>query len=219
MAKFVNVNYDLQNKSTSSANFPLPGGNNQLEHLIEQIITKSNRTLIFGPISSTIANKLLLRSAELIIISDNYESLMNMKLLINTPDSLNFRMMDFAHTDFKDKYFDLIYTQGSISVPERKNILKEIKRIITDDGILSVGEVVSLKEPVAGFVKDIWEQSGLEPLLSSSLNKFYESRGFEIIGEKDFSDSLKDYYENIRMAVSKASKEKKEEQKKSFYKN
>ena len=67
-----------------------------------------------------------------------------------------------------------------------------------------------LKEPVAGFVKDIWERSGLEPIASSAIKKFYESKGFEVISEQDYSDTLKDFYEKIRLEVSKAGKEKKE---------
>jgi len=50
------------------------------------------------------------------------------------------------------------------SQSERKDILKEIKRILTGNGLLCVGEIVSLKEPVPGFVIDIWERSGLDPL-------------------------------------------------------
>jgi len=131
-------------------------------------------------------------------------------------DSIKIKMMDYAHTDFEDKYFDLIYSQGSISVPDRKNILKEIKRILSPGGLLSVGEIVSLKEPVAGFIKDIWERSGLEPLASSAIKQYYESKGFEIISEKDLSGTLRDFYENVSLAVLKAGKDEKEQDKKYF---
>jgi len=124
--------------------------------------------------------------------------------------------MDYSHTDFKENYFDLIYSQGSISVSERKNILKELKRILTDNGILSIGEIVSLKEPVAGFVKDIWQQSGLDPLPMATINQFYISKGFQIESEKDLSNSLKDYYEKIRYSFSQAGKDEKEQNKKIF---
>ena len=125
-------------------------------------------------------------------------------------------MMDFAHTDFENKHFDLIYSQGSISVPERKNIIKEMKRILIDGGLFSVGEIVSLKEPVAGFLKDIWERSDLEPISSSEIKIFYESKGFEVVSEKDLSNTLNDFYEKIRFAVSKAGKNEKEQNKKYF---
>ena len=131
-------------------------------------------------------------------------------------DSIKIKMMDYAHTDFEDKHFDLIYAQASISVPGRKNILKEMKRILSDEGLLSVSEIVSLKEPVAGFIKDIWERSGLEPFASSTIIKFYKSKGFEAISEEDLSDTLRDFYEKVRFSVSKTSKDEKEQDKKYF---
>jgi ubiquinone/menaquinone biosynthesis C-methylase UbiE len=137
-----------------------------------------------------------------------------MKLKDN--DSIKIKMMDYNHTDFDDKYFDFIYAQGSISVPDRKNILKEIKRTLSDRGLLSIGEIVSLKVPVAGFVKDIWERNGLEPIASSGIKQYYESKGFEIISEKDLSDTLKDFYEQVMSTVSKAGKDEKEQDKKYF---
>ena len=63
-------------------------------------------------------------------MSDNYDSLISLKMNLKEKDSIKIKMMDYAHTDFDDKHFDLIYAQGSISVPNRKNILKEIKRIL-----------------------------------------------------------------------------------------
>ncbi len=150
------------------------------------------------------------------IIVDNYDSLLNTRMNLKENDSIKIKMMDYAHTDFEDKHFDLIYAQASISVPGRKNILKEMKRILSDEGLLSVSEIVSLKEPVAGFIKDIWERSGLEPLTSAGIKTYYESKGFEAISEKDFSDTLRDFYEKVRFSVSKASKDEKEQDKKYF---
>jgi SAM-dependent methyltransferase len=201
------VNYDLENKSILPMNFSLPGGRKQLEHFLEQNFLNGKSALIIGPASMLTVKTLINNYSEIFIISDNYESLINIRANLKETDSVNIKMMDYAHTDFKDNYFDLIYSQGSVSVPERKNILKEIKRIIINDGIFSVGEIVSLKEPVAGFVKDIWEQSGLEPLPLKSINQFYASTGFEVVSEKDLSNTLKDYYEKIRHSVLKAGKE------------
>jgi ubiquinone/menaquinone biosynthesis C-methylase UbiE len=150
------------------------------------------------------------------IIVNNYDLLISIRMNLKKNDSIKIKMMDYAHTDFEDKHFDLIYAQASISVPGRKNILKDLKRIMSDEGLLSVGEIVSLKEPVAGFIKDIWERSGLEPVASSAIKKFYESKGFEVISEKDLSDTLSDFYEKIRFAVSKAGKNEKEQEKKYF---
>jgi len=210
------VNQDLQNKSTKSVNFSLPGGKSQLNHLIEQNIPKGNHVLIIGTVSDSIIKKLLEYFANINIIVDNYDSLLNTRINLKENDSIKIKMMDYAHTDFDDKHFDLIYAQASISVPSRKNILKEVKRILSDGGLLSVGEIVSLKEPVGGFVRDIWERSGLEPIASTGIKEYYESKGIEVISEKDLSDTLSDFYEKIRFAVSKAGKDQKEQDKKYF---
>jgi ubiquinone/menaquinone biosynthesis C-methylase UbiE len=194
----------------------LPGGNSQLKHLFEQEILKEKHALIIGPATNAIVKRLLGHFSEINIIADTYESLVNVRMKLKENDSTKIKMMDFANTDYKKDYFNLIYSQGSISVPDRKNILKEIKRIISENGLVSVGEIVSLKEPIPSFVKDIWERSGLEPLPVSELKKFYASRGLEIVSEQDLSGSLKDYYEKIRITVSKASTEEKEQNKKYF---
>jgi ubiquinone/menaquinone biosynthesis C-methylase UbiE len=196
--------------------FELPGGNGQLKHLFEQNISKEKHTLIIGPATNAIVKRLLGHFSEINIIADNYDSLINIRMKLKEHNVLKIKMMDFAHTDFKDAHFNLVYSQGSISVPDRKNILKEIKRIISKDGIVSVGEVFSLKEPVPAFVKDIWERSGLEPMASSAINEFYETKGFKIISEQDLSKSLKDYYIKTMIAVSKVNKNEKKQNKKYY---
>jgi ubiquinone/menaquinone biosynthesis C-methylase UbiE len=124
--------------------------------------------------------------------------------------------MDYAHTDFSDEYFELIYAQGSISVYERKYILKEFKRILAAKGIICAGEIVSLSEPVPSFVKDIWERSNIEPILSSAIKSFYESKGFSVISEQELSSTLKEYYGKVQLEVSSISKEEKESNKKYY---
>ena len=210
------MNYDLENKSVLSASFPLPGENYQLEHLLEQNYPNGKKALIVGPVTASIVKKILNNYPELFIISDSYDSLINIRASLKEIEAVKIKLMDYSHTDFKDNSFDLIYSQGSISVSERKNILKEMKRILTENGKLSVGEIVLLKEPVAGFVRDIWQQSGLEPLPMATINQFYTSRGFEIVSEKDVSGSLKDYYEKISYSFSKAGKDEKFQNKKIF---
>ena len=125
-------------------------------------------------------------------------------------------MMDYTHTDFDKEYFELIYAQASISVSDRKEIVKELKRILKADGLFCTGEIVSLKQPVPTFVKDIWERSGLDALASSKIKTYFESQGFSIISEQDLSHTLKDFYQIIRDIITKAGKQEKEENKK-FY--
>jgi len=135
---------------------------------------------------------------------------------LKNEDKFKVKLMDYAHTDFKNEHFDLIYAQGSISVPGKKEITKELKRILRIQGLFCVGEIVSLKEPVPGFVADIWERSGLDPIPSSEIKKYYEAKGFEVLCEKDHSDTLKDFYEKIGNTVAKVSKDEKESDKKYF---
>jgi len=172
--------------------------------------------LIVGPGCETVANQLRKSFSNINLIADDYDSVMQIRMKMKNDEKVNVKLMDFAHTDFENEYFDLIYAQGSISVTERKDITKELKRILTSRGLLSAGEIVSLKEPVPAFVADIWERSGLEPISSSGIRKFYEDRGFEVLSEKDLSDTLKDFYEKTKRTVSKMSKNEKDADKKYY---
>jgi len=172
--------------------------------------------LIIGPGCESIAVRFLEHFGEVIMIVNDYDSLMQSKMKLKDKEHIKIKMMDYAHTDFEQDYFDLIYAQGSISVPERKEIFKEIKRILKTDGVFCTGEIVSLKEPVPAFAKDIWERSGLEPLPSTGIINYFAGKGFMIISEQDLSHTLKDFYQNIRNTVANTSKKEKEENKK-FY--
>ena len=207
---------DLAEKAIQTSNILFPSGSKQLEHLIEQNIPKGEQALIIGPNCEFIASKLIDYFTKLFIVTDNYESVMQIRMNLKNDEKIKVKMMDYAHTDFQDKAFELIYAQGSISVPERKDIVKEIKRILISKGLFCAGEIVSLKDPVPGFVNDIWERSGLEPMASSVVKKYYESKGFEVLSERDLSTTLKDFYEGTISIVSKTDKAEKEEDKKYF---
>jgi len=88
----------------------------QLEHLIEHNIPKGEQALIIGPNCESIAARLLDYFANLYIITDAYESVMQIRMKLKDEDRIKIKMMDYTHTDFKEGYFDLIYAQGSISV-------------------------------------------------------------------------------------------------------
>jgi len=207
---------DLAEKANQTNNILLPGGSKQLEHLFEQNIPKGEQALIIGPNCESIAARLIDYFTNLFIVTDNYESVMQIKMKLKDEEKVKVKMMDYAHTDFENEHFDLIYAQGSISVTNKKNIVKEIKRILRSQSLFCAGEIVSLKEPVPGFVNDIWERSDLEPIASSKIKKYYEGKGFEVLSEKDLSDTLKDFYEKIRNTVAKVSKDEKESDKKYF---
>ncbi|MCW8812375.1 MAG: class I SAM-dependent methyltransferase [Chlorobium sp.] len=169
-----------------------------------------------GPGCESIAVRFLEHFGEVIIIVNDYDWLMQSKMKFKDEEKIKIKMMDYAHTDFAKDHFDLIYAQSSLSVRERKEIIKEIKRILKTDGVLCTGEIVSLKEPVPAFIKDIWERSGLEPLPSSDIINYFTGKGFTIINAQDLSHTLIDFYQNIRDSVTNTSKKEKEENKK-FY--
>ncbi|MDZ7625256.1 MAG: methyltransferase domain-containing protein [Ignavibacteriaceae bacterium] len=207
---------DLAEEAIQTNNILLPGGNKQLEHLFEQKSPQGTRALIIGPGCENVAIKLGENFSNINIIANDYDSVMQIRMKLKDEDKVKVKLMDYAHTDFDKDYFDLIYAQGSISVPDKKDIVKEIKRILSSKGLFCAGEIVSLKEPVPGFVADIWERSGIEPITSSEIKKYYEGKGFEVLSEKDFSDTLHDFYDQLRTTVSKVSKDEKEADKKYF---
>ncbi|MEJ2103632.1 MAG: class I SAM-dependent methyltransferase [Ignavibacteriaceae bacterium] len=184
--------------------------------MLQKVNISGKIALIIGSGCESIAVQLPKNFTDVFIILNDYNSLMLSRTELNNDEKIKCKMMDYANTDFEKEYFDLIYAQASLSVPERKEILKEIKRILRKDGIFCTGEIVSLKEPVASFVKDIWERSGMEPLPSSGIKKYFEGKGFEVINEIDLSSTLKDFYEKLRYKVSKATKQEKEENKKYY---
>ena len=53
--------------------------------------------------------------AELIV--EDFNSLMNSRLLVGEEKNVNVRLMDFEYTDFNDAEFDVVYSQGGISNP------------------------------------------------------------------------------------------------------
>ena len=194
----------------------LPGGNKQIEHLLEQNIYTGAHALIVGVSCEIATSQLGKYFSNINIIADDYDSVMQIKMKLQDEEKVKVRMMDYAHTDFENEHFDLIYAQGSISVTEKKNITKELKRILKNQGLFCAGEIVSLKEPVPGFVADIWERSRLDPIPSSDIKKYYKGKGFEVLSEKDLSYTVKDFYEKIRNTIAKVSKDEKEADKKYF---
>jgi ubiquinone/menaquinone biosynthesis C-methylase UbiE len=206
----------LKDPITKKNNILLPGGIKQFEHLLEQNILQGIRALIIGPGCEPVAANLLKHFAEINIIADDHNSVMLIRMKLKDEERIKVKMMNYANTDFEDEYFDLIYAQASISLSNKKEIVKELKRILSVQGILCVGEIVSLKKPIPEFVKDIWERSGLDPIDSAEIRNFYESKSFRCLSEKDLSATLKDFYEKIMFEISKVSKDEKEADKKYF---
>lgn len=177
----------------------LPGLEKQFSFLSGRLNLSSMRILIIGSQTVPIAKKLQ-NDNKVEIIVEEYESLMNTKLELGKEDKFSVKIMDFERTDYKNNEFDVIYSQGSISNYRRKNIVKEINRILKIGGYLCVGEVVKLEKSVPQFVQDIFENSDLDPLNDNELLNYYLQRNFEEIDSQDLSNSLKEYYtQNIRL--------------------
>lgn len=204
----------MENKT----NIFLPGLDNQIRFARRTVELKNKLTLTLGAASEEIV-KLLAeetgKKAELIV--EDYNSLMNSRLMLEDQNNINVRLMDFEFTDFNDEEFDLVYTQGAISNPRRNKIVKEIKRILKSDGIFCVGEVVALKEESPPFILDIYESTDMEPIHISKIEAYYQERNFEVISKKDLSFTLKDYYSKNLYRLKKSIYDM-EENEKSYYK-
>jgi ubiquinone/menaquinone biosynthesis C-methylase UbiE len=199
-------------------NIFLPGLDNQIRFVRRQLELEGKLSLTLGSASEDIvkvfANETN-KKAELIV--EDYNSLMNSRLLIGDNKSVDVRLMDYEYTDFENNRFDVVYTQGGITNPRRNKIVKEIKRILKPDGIFCVGEVVSLTEELPQFVLDIYDSSELEPLQLTTIDDYYIERNFEIVEKKDLSFTLNDYYSKNLFELKKSLKEMAENEK-SYYK-
>lgn len=173
----------------------LPGSGKQFNHLKDSVSLKDKNILIIGSNSEKIAEMFLDAEANAAtIILDEYDSLLKARYILKDNEKISVRLMDFRTTDFSDDTFDIIYAQASISSSDRNKIVKEIKRILKSEGLLSVGEITSLKTTAPNFVMDIWESGNILPLNFKDINKYYEERKFEVVDTLDLSVQLKDFY-------------------------
>ncbi|MEN8194777.1 MAG: methyltransferase domain-containing protein, partial [Bacteroidota bacterium] len=205
-------------KMENEINIFLPGLDNQFRFLRRNLDLKGKSSLILGSASEEIAKLLVEETGNKVeLIVEDYNSLMNSKLLLTNSEKVEIRLMDFEFTDFNDKEFDLIYTQGAISNPRRNKIVKELKRLLKPNGHFCVGEVVDLKNDQPPFILDIYESSELDPLNIDQIENYYHERNFEVSNKKDLSFTLKDYYSKNLTELRK-SVNNMEENEKSYYK-
>jgi len=173
----------------------LPGTDKQFNHLKNNVGLEGQEILIIGSNSVKIAEMFSDFGAETItIIVEDYESLLNSRIMVDKGMGVKVRLMKFTNTDFINDSFDIVYTQASISSKMRNKIIKEIKRVLKPEGILNVGEITSLKSSPPKFVNDIWESGNIIPINSDDIKKYYEERKFEVVDILDLSVHLKDFY-------------------------
>ncbi|RJP60627.1 MAG: methyltransferase domain-containing protein [Ignavibacteriales bacterium] len=196
----------------------LPGGNSQLNFTLENVDLLGKTILVIGA-GSEFAVKLFLKNGatKIELIVEDYDSLLNSRLALDQIESINPKMMDFEITDFNENTFDVVYTQASISGSKRNRIIKEIKRIIKNDGILIVGEIVKLEKLVPQFVNDMFSDSDLDPLYTEDIKNYYFQRGWDVQEIINHSDRLNEYYSTNLDMLSKSLKELSDNEK-SYYK-
>ena len=174
----------------------LPGTNRQLNILLENIEVKDLSVLVIGEGSEGISKNIFSQGAsKVIMLVQDEDSLLRARMNLASSKGISVKMMEYANTDFKDSSFDLVFAQASISSPNRNKIIKEIRRILKPAGYFCAGEIVKLTESPPQFVKDIWSNSNILPLLSVELGKYYIEKNFEVILSTDISYTLKDFYQ------------------------
>lgn len=174
--------------------------------------------MIIGGNTSELAREFIeAKASHITIIVEDNDSLLQTRLLIKDKENISSKLMEFANTDFNEETFDLVYAQASISTIGRNKIIKEVKRILKPGGIFCAGENVIFTKKLPVFIKDIFESSGIIPLLKDEVHKFYSERNFEVLYEHDLSATLKDFY---RMSSSMLNNNinSLSEQERSFYK-
>lgn len=173
----------------------LPGLDRQVEFLFNNFKNPVENILVVGSNSEEIAKELSDHfNTKVELIVEDYDSLMNSKLILESSPKINVRLMDFEVTDFEDFSFDLIYAQASISLTKRNKIVKELRRLIKPDGFLCVGEVVALRKNYPPFIQDIFDSSDLLPLFIDDLEKYYSERKFNVVVRQNLTHTLKKYY-------------------------
>ncbi|MHB1686946.1 MAG: class I SAM-dependent methyltransferase [Ignavibacteriaceae bacterium] len=196
----------------------LPGTDRQFKILSSQVKLEGKNILIIGGGTAEIANEFLADPAsQVIIIVEDNDSLLQTRLLLGSKENVSVRMMEFANTDFPDEIFDLVYAQASISNTGRNKIIKEVKRILKSKGIFCLGENIIFTKELPQFVKDIFQNSGITPILKGDFSKYYTERNFDLLYEHDLSQTLKDFYQMSASLLSDKVHSL-SEQEKSFYK-
>lgn len=196
----------------------LPGGDSPLRYTLGNVEIKEKRILIVGAGSEVIAKEFLENNASSVeLIVEDYDSLLNSKLILDNFDEINPKMMDFEVTDYKNDTFDLVYAQASISGSRRNKIIKELKRILKNEGLFIAGEVIKHEKFVPQFVQDMFADSDLDPLFIDEINNYYSQRGFEVRDIMDYSKTLKEYYSTNLAKLTDSLKELTDNEK-SYYK-
>jgi len=174
----------------------LPGLMEQFSFLKENVEFHNGNLLVIGGGSEYIASEFTnLSTGKVFLIDHNQESLTLSRMNLKGNKSVDSRMMEYENTDFHDDMFDIIYAQGSISIKNRKKIVKEIFRVLKPGGVFCCGELIKTEDELPRFITDLWNRAGIDGIYIKQIKEFYDGSGFTIIKQKDLSKTLKEFYE------------------------
>lgn len=202
----------------NTANIMLPGTDKQLKFLLANTGVLNKKILIVGTGTDGVARELSVNTdCPIELIVEDYDSLLQTNLNVKEDKNINVSLMSFESTDFEEDSFDLVYAQASISNFNKKLIVKEIRRILKDNGILCVGEIYKTQHSVPPVIENLFESSELAPLFINDLQKYYAERNFNLLAEKDLSETLEEYY-SLSSHLLKKTKANLPENELSYYK-
>jgi ubiquinone/menaquinone biosynthesis C-methylase UbiE len=186
----------------------LPGTDKQLQHLSSKTDFEGKKILLIGGGCEEIIKTISQQKPDSFgVIVDDENSLIEYRLKLKKDNKIKIAFMDFAATDFPDENFDLVYVQGTVSRDDRNIIANEVFRILKNNGIYSVGEIVKLKKDAPVFMKDIWETGNISPIFIDDLENFYKQNNFDLINSEDISATLKDFYFSAEKRIKNAEKD------------
>lgn len=173
----------------------LPGMDDQFLWFNNLYDVTGKTVLVVGESSDELANFIEENfQAKVYFIVHDEDALFRSRLNLGANKNISVRLMDFANTDFKYDFFDVVYAQASVTVKERRKIAKEFFRITKPGGVLCVGEMCNLKKEVPQVITDVWNRSTLSPLFVDELVPFYESAQWKHKESKDLSKTLDVFY-------------------------
>lgn len=185
----------------------LPGLDKQLGFTLKNIETAGKKILVAGESAEYLAHKLAMSSGNQVshIVSD-HDALLSAKLKRPDGSDVNLKLMAFDATDFKDKTFDIIYSQGILSSAEQKSIIKEFRRILVGGGIVVTGEFIKKTPETPVFIADLFSANGLKLRNEEELLTFYTERNFSLLQKIDLSSTLTPYYKEVNDLLKSSTK-------------
>lgn len=173
----------------------LPGLGVQSKLLREFINLRGKRVLLAGSASSALVRSFLEDGIESVdcIIGDQ-DALLEERMQAPRDAKVRLRFNDFANTDFPAEHFDVVYTQGALSLPKKTKIIKENARVLRPGGIACLGEFIYTKSEVPVSVREVWERAGIAPLTEEELFACYTAAGLRPLRQTDLSETLTQLY-------------------------